>query len=423
MKPITTTALALVAVFAAAPAAAQYGTTVQQKLETPQTAQSQQEPAKQPATPTVKPSGKAQKAIIELQDAVNKSDWANLPAKVAAAQAVASTKEDRYLIGQLQLKAALATNNSSAMASAIDAIAASNYLDATKTASLYRGLGGTLLNAKQYAQAAPAFQKALSLDPSNSEAARLLGVSLFQQGQKAEAATALQKAIQASAAAGQKPSEDLYRLALQSAFDAKLPVATDLARQWLAAYPSADSWRNSIAVYRAMNQTDVEGTLDLFRLMQATGSLKEQGDYTLFATRAIEQNNYNEAKAVMEAGIAAKVVDAANPEIRNFIADIKKKQIATAADLAEATKTAVNGMALLRIGDRYYAMGDYAKAAELYRMAMSKPGVDKNVANLHIGMALARSGDKAGATAALSAVAGERADIAKYWLTYVNQKG
>jgi ribosomal protein L5 len=78
-------------------------------------------------------------------------------------------------------------------------------------------------------------------------------------------------------------------------------------------------------------------------------------------------------------------------------------------------------MALLRIGDRYYAMGDYAKAVELYRMSMNKPGIDKDVVNLHVGMALARSGDKAGATAALNSVSGPRAGIAKLWLTYLGQ--
>jgi hypothetical protein len=37
-------------------------------------------------------------------------------------------------------------------------------------------------------------------------------------------------------------------------------------------------------------------------------------------------------------------------------------------------------------------------------------------------MALARQGDKAGAITALNSVTGPRADIAKYWLIYVNQK-
>jgi len=106
---------------------------------------------------------------------------------------------------------------------------------------------------------------------------------------------------------------------------------------------------------------------------------------------------------------------------RDTIAALKSKPKATAADLAAASKTAMSGMALLRIGDRYYAMGDYQKAVELYRQAAGKPGVDKNVANLHIGMALARAGDKAGATAALNAVSGDRAEIAKFWQLYVQK--
>jgi tetratricopeptide (TPR) repeat protein len=156
--------------------------------------------------------------------------------------------------------------------------------------------------------------------------------------------------------------------------------------------------------------------------MQATGAMNQGDDYTLFARAAAEQNNFNEAQAVLDAGIAAKAVNPADPNVKDLVAGLKAKPKATAADLAAATKAAVNGTALLRIGDRYYAMGDYTKAVELYRMAMGKPGVDAAVANLHIGMALARAGDKAGATTALNAVTGPRADIAKYWLTYVNQR-
>jgi hypothetical protein len=77
---------------------------------------------------------------------------------------------------------------------------------------------------------------------------------------------------------------------------------------------------------------------------------------------------------------------------------------------------------LLRIGDRYYAMGEYGKALELYRMAAGKPGVDSSTTNLHIGMALARTGDKAGAAAALNSVTGAHAEIAKYWLLFLNQR-
>ena len=418
MKFLSSTTIVLAAAAIAAPAAAQYGAPAptQQTVRVPTT----QAPA--PTGPQIKPSAKAVKAIIDLQTAVTKKDYANVPAKLAAAQAVATTKEDRYLIARLQLNAAVAQNDNAATGQAMDALSQSGYLDSAKMASLYVDLGGSLYNSKQYPQAAAAFQKATAMDPKNPEASRLYGVALFQAGQKAEAATALQKAIRAGAAAGQKPSEDIYRLAVQAASDAKSPEAAPLAQEWVAAYPSADSWRNSIAIYRNFSQLDTEGTLDLMRLMQATGSLREPTDYALFAEAAAEQNNYNEAQAVLDAGVAAHVVNPSSANMREMFAALKTKPKATAADLAVATKSAVNGTALLRIGDRYYAMGNYAKAVELYRMAQGKPGVDAALANLHVGMALARAGDKAGATTALNAVTGPRAGIAKYWLTYVNQK-
>ena len=121
--------------------------------------------------------------------------------------------------------------------------------------------------------------------------------------------------------------------------------------------------------------------------------------------------------------MANKRIDPTSPLFRDTIAGLKTKPKATAADLVEATKTAQTGKAMLRIGDRYYAMGEYAKAAELYRQSVSKAGVDSSIANMHLGMALAQSGDKAGATAAFNAVSGPLSGIAKYWLIYVQQHG
>jgi hypothetical protein len=157
-------------------------------------------------------------------------------------------------------------------------------------------------------------------------------------------------------------------------------------------------------------------------MMQATNGLSSPADYCLFASAASEQVNYNEGNAVIDQGLAAKHIDSSSPIFRDVIAGLKTKQIATEADLATAAKSAANGMALLRIGDRYYGMGQYQKAADLYRQSMGKAGVDAAVANLHLGMALARAGDKAGATTAFNAVSGPRSDIAKFWLLYLQTR-
>jgi hypothetical protein len=72
--------------------------------------------------------------------------------------------------------------------------------------------------------------------------------------------------------------------------------------------------------------------------------------------------------------------------------------------------------------EAYYGYGDYAQSAELYRVALTKSGVDKDLANLRLGMALAGAGDKAGATAALNAAGGAQAAVARLWLAYLAQK-
>jgi tetratricopeptide (TPR) repeat protein len=405
MKLFSTAALAL-AFVSAAPAAAQNKAPDAQAAATA--------PAK------VTPSKKATPALIELQTAVQKKDWASVPAKIAAAQAVASTKEDRYLIGKFQLEAAVAQNDNNAAATAIEAMASSGQLGAAESSSLYQSLGGTFFNAKDFPRSVTAYQKALSLNPNNADAQSMLIEAYLSAGQKAEAGAALQRVIQARTAAGQKPDESLLKRAVAIAYDTKAPNAVEVARQWVAAYPSPASWSDALAIYNNVRQPDVEGVIDMSRLLLATNAMQRGDQYARYARAAAEVNNFNEAQLAYDAGVKANKINPTAADYSDLTSGLKAKQKATAADLAEATKTAQSGMALLRIGDRYYAMGDYSKAVELYRKAMGKPGVDTSVANLHIGMALARAGDKAGAKTALDAVTGTYADLAKFWQLYLS---
>ena len=418
MKLINQTAVVL-AVFAA-PAAAQYGSSAPPQPTTRPPAAQQAAPAAA-ATPSVKPSSKALKAIVDLQTAVNKNDTANIPAKVAAAQAVASTKEDRYLIAQFQLKVAANANDAAAASTAIDGIAASGILDASHVAALYRGLGGTYFKAKQFPQAAAAFQHAIDLDPRDADTLMALAESQNGVGQKAQAVATFERAIQTSVAAGQKPEEAIYRRALSIAYEAKLSNSVELGQEWLAAYPGPDSWHNSLAIFRNVDHPDASATFDLLRLSRATNSMVGDGDYYNYASEAANQANYGEARAVIAEGIAAGKIKPTDAGISDVQAALKGKPSPTPAELAAAEKGASIPNAYIRVGDRYYGAGNYQKAAELYRTGVTK-GADPNLGNLRLGEALARAGDKAGATAALSKVGGSLGPIAKFWTIYAQHQ-
>ncbi|HWJ59022.1 MAG TPA: tetratricopeptide repeat protein [Sphingomicrobium sp.] len=415
MKLAMTTALATVAALAATSASAQYTQGQAAPQQQPQAGQQAQGNAQ--AKGQIKLSRKASKAIVALQKAVQANDTANIPAALDAAKAVADTAEDRYAIGQLQLKAALGAKNNEAAVLAVDYIATANYLPKPTVAGLYNQLGVEFYNAKNVARATQLFQKALTVDPANSESQRLLAESQLSAN-PAQAAGAMKKAIMDAAATGQKLPEGTYKRALKAAYDSKSTDAVDIGRAWIAAYPTAESWYNGIAIYRNMQHPDVEGSLNLLRLLRAVNALNSSSDYVLYASAAADQGNFAEAQLVIDEGLKAGKVNSSGANARDVINGLKTKPKATAADLAVATRDAKSANAHIAIGNRYYGLGDYAKAVESYRKAMTMSGVDMNLANLHLGMALARSGDKAGATTALNAVTGEYAPIAKYWLIY-----
>jgi tetratricopeptide (TPR) repeat protein len=424
----TTSAIALAAVATAAPALAQYENRApmnstpqvpQVPEQTAPTAQPQQGQSAQIVTHTPKVSKEAMKALQDLQTSVNAKDMAAIPAKVAAAQAVAKTGDDRYVIGLMQLKAGANAKDNAMIASGIEAMLASGSVAANEQYPLYLALGQAYSGADQGAKAAQAYQHALQLNPSSVESIAGAAEAKATAGQSAEAVALLQKGIALQQASGQKAPEAWYRRAVALAYDAKQPAAVDIARQWLAAYPSTASWHDALTIYRNLYHPDVGNTLDLLRLASAAGSMSDPADYAIYAESAAEQGNFGEAEAIIAQGQAAGKVNPSDPLFRDLVAGLKAKQVATDADLAEAAKTATSNGALMGIGDRYYGMGNYSKAVELYRAALAK-GADASLANLHIGMALARSGDKAGATAALNAVTGPRAELAKYWLIYLN---
>jgi tetratricopeptide (TPR) repeat protein len=189
----------------------------------------------------------------------------------------------------------------------------------------------------------------------------------------------------------------------------------------VAAYPTTDNWRDALRVYRKIGNPDATGTLDALRLARVTGALQGDTDFYAFAENA-ENSSPGEARAVLDEAAAAKQIDPAKPLFRDAIAKLRTSKVLTLAELPELATEARAGPAAklaVRTGDAYYGYGDYAKAADLYRAALTKSGADANLINLHLGMALARSGDKAGATAALKAVAGPQSDLAKFWLVYL----
>ena len=384
--------------------------------------QTQAQPQAEAQAPQITPSKGAHKAILALQQAVNANDTANIPARVAEAQAVATTVNDRFLIASLRYRAARAANDDAAKAAAIEAILASGGAQPDQLGSFYGQLANAYLATGQKAKAVPALERLIALDPSDAEPVLILANIHSEQGQNAQAVALLQKQI---AAAPGKADERLYRHAVQAAYNAKLPVATELSRQWVAAYPTTENWRNALAIYRNLHRPKEAVLIDALRLARAVNALQAR-DYHPYAYTAVQERAPAEAKDVVEEGIAAGTIDGKDQLFRDILAEATSKSAGQLDRLPALTKDALaspTANMAVTAANIHYGYGNYAEAAELYRAALDKQGADRDLLNLRIGMSLARAGDAAGATAALNAVGGERAELAKYWLAYLQSRG
>jgi tetratricopeptide (TPR) repeat protein len=407
--------------FAAASAAAQgnYGAqpAPQQPTTTPAQPQAQDQPA---ATTGIQPkvSRKATKAIQELQAAVKANNAAEIPAKIEAANAAAETADDRYMIGVLRYQAAVNTKDDTARVAAIEAMLSSGF-EAAPRGDLYGDLGAAYSRLKQNDRAMQAYQQALQLNPNNVTATAGVAEAMAAQGQTAQAVALLEKGIALQSAGGAKAPEPWYKRAVAVAYKANMPQAIDLSRKWVAAYPTKDAWQNALAIYQNLGQLDESRTLDLLRLKRAAGVLSA-ADYFNYADIAVRKGYAGEAKAVLEEGFAANVVKRSDSSFGQLYTLASQKSQGDRASLPAAPAASANARQTQNIGDAYFGYGDYAKAVEFYRAALTKEGADQNAINLHIGMALARQGDKAGAAAALNTVSGPNAELAKFWQLFAS---
>jgi cytochrome c-type biogenesis protein CcmH/NrfG len=425
MKSTFTTVAVLLAgtAFLATPAVAQSNYGAQAAPQQPASPAAEQAPAQNPnaiKTHNPKISREASKTIQQLQKDVNDKNTAAIAADVAAANAAAKTNDDRYVIGILQLKAAAQANDNAGVAAAIEAMLASGSVTQEEKFPLYLNLAQTYSALKQDARAAQAYTQALQLNPNSVDATAGLAEAKVGAGQAAEGLALLEKGIALQSANGGHAPEKWYTRALQIAYKAKLPQALQIARDWIAAYPTPNAWTNALAVYQNLQSLDDAQTLDLLRLKRATGSLAP-ADYFNYGDLAVRQGYSGEAKAVLDEGFAANKIEKSNSSFSQLYTLASQKSQGDKASLAAAPVASASANLTTGTGDAWYGYGDYAKAAEFYKAALAKGG-DANRNNLHLGMALARAGDKAGAAAALNKVTGPMAELAKFWLVYANAK-
>ncbi len=390
--------------------------------------------------PGLKLSPEVIKNAQPAQTAIAANDAATAEPLVAAIEAAAKTEDDKYVAAvlrlnteQIKLRAQQQANpnaplNDTSLAGPLDALIASPKTPPADKAKFYYIRAQLAYNGKQYPVAIDYFTKARDAGYADPQLGLYLVRAKVDSGDVAGGTAELEKAVAEKTAKGEKAPEEWYRFAIAQSNKRK---AKEQTMAWLtkyaAAYPTAKTWYEVLATYGIQQDSvaklDNQQKIDLFRLMRATGGLADQYYYLEYAQKAQNAGLPFEAQAVLKEGVANGKIPATNTEAKAMMTEVATsiRNEGSLAALETKARAGASGSLAMQTADANLGSGNYAKAVELYRLALTKGGVDADTVNTRMGIALARSGDKAGAQTAFAAVKGvPRADIAQLWTTYVN---
>jgi hypothetical protein len=392
----------------------------------------------------VKPGLKLSPAVTKVagpaQTALAANDIITAEPAVVQVEAAATTADEKYVASILrydleqrrimngQRANPNAPVNETALAGPLDALIANPSTPAADKGKYAYRRGALAYNGKQYPIAIQYFTQARQLGHPEPALGLQLAQAKVLSGDVAGGLADLDADVTRQTAAGQKPSEDIYRFGIARANQAKLvPQTITWIQRYVAAYPTAKNWRDVIVTYGLSGQSIAKLTepqqLDLLRLMRATRSMADQNDYIEYAVNAQKRGLPTETQAVLREGTASGKIPAGNTEAKALLTESTAQARAEAPIAQQETRAnaAANGKLAASTADVHLGMDNFAKAAAMYRVALQKGGVDADEINTRLGIALARSGDKAGAKAAFAAVQGApRSGIAALWTTYVD---
>lgn len=365
----------------------------------------------------------------EAQKAVQAKDFAGALAKLDQAEPFAKAPPEKLAIEQLRMIAYASTNDFAKLAGSLEAQLAIGGLPEEQTKKykdnlwrIYNQLGQSdkaLKGAKEFAAAYGGGAEVYSY---------LAGASV-KANDRAGSLEYAQKAIEALKKEGKPADERLYNIVLKSQFDGgQMDAYYQTLETAAGLFPKEAYWKALVArAERAPNFKRTEAGVDVYRAFTAAKVALNADQARDYAEQATNRGLPIEAEAVLKTAIdggalgGASDKDAAGSRKAYATAQTSaKNDRATLGQSEKEAATAKTGLVYVRTGESYLVMGDYAKAQELIRKGLDKGGLpasEQALAQLHLGIAQFRLGDKEAAKTTWASVKADNGaqELARAW--------
>lgn len=338
--------------------------------------------------------------------------------------AVATTPDDKFIAGQLALNLGQLAADKAMQRRGLQSMVDSGKLSPADAAKFQFYIGGLSFDLKEYAAARTAFQASIAGGYTEGGVDGLLADTYFNDNMPNEGLKVLDEAI---AKRGAAAPEDWIRKGIVVSYKAKLPAeAIKFSTRLVQGYPTQENWALSLSVIRDMSNFQNQEQIDLLRLMARTNSFSEARDYIEYIQAADPRRLPAEALKIVNMGLAAGKLQLSDPFVADAksmssarISEDKASLVAMERDARSASATAATAMAA---GDAFLSHDNAAKAEEMYKIALTKPGVDTPRALTRLGIAQTDLGRYAEAQETFAKVTGPRVPIAQLWSAYAKSK-
>ncbi|MFZ9873071.1 MAG: hypothetical protein ACO3FH_09030 [Steroidobacteraceae bacterium] len=369
-----------------------------------------------------KVSAAVAKPLQAAQNASKARKWAECLSNLRTADATAGkTAYDTFIINELTAFCALSSNDVAAATRAYEANLASPFA-ADKIAQRTRDLAKIYFNARDYKKTVEVGRDAITKGYGDADTFLVVAQSYYQMNDFRNAREFVGNWIKDQERRGQRPRENAIQIYVTSCMRLKDEACTAAGFEKLVTYyPNPAGWANLMqTLFASRNEA---AAFNAYRLATDVGAMRTGDDYTEMAQRALEKGLPGEALTTLEAAFARKVFTDKRDIDRNtrLLNTTKERAAADRASLAKQDRDAAAGKSAdadLRVGQAFMSYGQYPQAITAIRRGITKGNAtDPAEAQLVLGIALLKSGNKAEAGRVLRAIKGdaELQRVAKLW--------
>ena len=336
------------------------------------------------------------------------------------------TPYEQYIINRMRLASALGMGNKPKLIEMLEYVLASGRLEKTEQSKFTQALAGYYQEQKNYPKTIENLQKygELSGDP---KVARQIMAIRFESGDYKGVQADLLKKLNDSVKANQPMTREELHMLADASHRLKDKATYLTALEGLVRWHPRDRyWSDMLYRTRGKENYSTRFSADIIRLQKVATTKMEEQDYVELAEVDQLEGQFIEGKAVLDAGIVNGAVTQ-NAKIKKLKSELDKQaadDMKNIASTESSARKAKNGTGMVNLGYAFVTMGQYDKGIQLIQDGIAKGGL-KNAddAKLRLGYSYAMAGKKDEAIKILETVQGAdgRADLARYWILWVNR--